>query len=209
MILNSIDRYEIVEYIKMKYKTLRGKPVESCTDSQLLAVYYSLLERKNKPTLNTQIAIKEKAMKTLYIYTDGACRNNQSKNNLGAYAYKLIYGDKIKTFAQAIPCTTNNQMELQAIISALKAVKPTCRHYNIELYSDSMYVVKGINNWLPSWAKNNFSRIKNPFMWQELHKLLTNFPNLKVEHIEGHAGHVHQEEADKLCNDVLDKYKES
>jgi ribonuclease HI len=207
MILNSIDRYEIIEYIKMKYKTLRGKPVESCTDSQLLAVYYSLLERKNKPTLNTQIAIKEKAMKTLYIYTDGACRNNQHYENLGAYAYKLIYGDKIKTFAQVIPNTTNNRMELQAVISALKAIKPTCRHYNIELYTDSMYVVKGFNEWLPTWIKKNFHNIKNETPWKELYALKTNFPNLKVEYIEGHAGHEHQEDADKLCNNALDNYE--
>lgn len=205
--MNWTEKQQIISFIKTKYTTLRGKPVESCSDEQLLAVYYSLQERRNKPTSNSQIAIKETTMKTLYIYTDGACRNNQSEDNYGAYAYKLIYGDKIKTFAQVVQYTTNNKMELQAVISALKAIKPTCRHYNIELYSDSMYVVKGTNDWLAGWAKNNFSRIKNPFLWQELHKLLTNFPNLKVQHIEGHAGHEHQEEVDKLCNDALDNYK--
>ena len=147
-------------------------------------------------------------METLYIYTDGACRNNQSEDNCGAYAYKLIYGDKIKTFAQVVRHTTNNKMELQAVVAALKAIKPTCRHYNIELYTDSMYVVKGVNEWLAGWVKNNFSKIKNPFLWQELNKLLANFPNLKVQYIESHAGHEHQEAVDKLCNDALDNYKE-
>lgn len=201
------NRQEIINYIKRTYTTLRGKPVEQCSDEQLLAVYYSIIERKNKQTSNTQsVTKKEVPMKTIYIYTDGACRNNQSDDNLGAYAYKLIYGDKIKTFAQVIPYTTNNRMELQAVISALKAIKPTCRHYNIELYSDSMYVVKGINDWMATWAKNNFSRIANPFLWKDMFELITNFPNLKVQHIEGHAGHTHQEEVDKLCNATMDQY---
>lgn len=196
-----------INFIKKYYKTLRGKPVESCSNEQILAVYYSLLERKNKQTSNTQIAIKENNMKTIYIYTDGACRNNQDPDNYGAYAYKLIYGDKIKTFAQVIQYTTNNKMELQAVISALEAIKPNCRYYNIELYTDSMYVVKGINEWVQTWAKNNFSKIQNPFLWKKLYELKTNFPNLKVQHIKGHAGHEEQESVDKLCNDALDNYK--
>lgn len=202
------NRQEYINYIKKFYKTLRGKPVESCSDEQLLAVYYSLQERK-KPTLNTQsVNNKEKLMKPIIIYTDGACRNNQNPDNYGAYAYKLIYGDKVKTFAQVVQYTTNNKMELQAVIAALKAIKPTCRTYNIELYTDSMYVVKGINDWLEGWAKNNFSRIQNPFLWKELYELKTNFPNLKVEHIKGHAGHEQQEEVDSLCNFALDHYNQ-
>lgn len=202
-----IDREFYIQQIKTKYTTLRGKPVEQCTDEQLLAVYYSLQERK-KPTLNSQSAIKENIMKTIYIYTDGACRNNQSDENLGAYAYKLIYGDKIKTFAQVIPNTTNNKMELQAVISALKAIKPTCRHYKIELYTDSMYVVKGNNEWSLGWVKNNFKGVKNTELWKELFKIELDFMNLEIKHIKGHAGHEHQESVDKLCNDALNNYKE-
>ena len=201
------NRQEIINFIKTKYTTLRGKPVESCSDEQLLAVYYSLLERKNKPTLNTQSAIKEDVMKTIYIYADGACRNNQQNENLGAYAYKLIYKDKAKTFAQVIPNTTNNRMELQAVISALKAIKPTCRHYNIELATDSMYVVCGINDWSKGWLKSGFKNVKNPELWRELLNLITNFQNLTVKHIKGHTGHPEQEEVDSLCNYVLDNYK--
>lgn len=205
--MNWTERQQIINFIKTKYTTLRGKPVESCSDEQLLAVYYSLQERRNKPTSNSQIAIKETTMKTLYIYTDGACRNNQSEDNLGAYAYKLIYGDKIKTFAQVIPNTTNNRMELQAAISALKAIKPTAREHKMELYTDSMYVVKGTNEWGLNWMKINFKGIKNPDLWREWFELQYKFPNLTVHHIEGHAGHEHQEEVDKLCNDALDNYK--
>ena len=197
------NRQECIDYIKKFYKTLRGKPVESCSTEQLLAVYYSLQERKKQTLIN-----KEKPMKPIIIYTDGACRNNQKDENLGAYAYKLIYGDKIKTFAKVIPNTTNNKMELQAVIAALKAIKPTCRHYNVYLYTDSMYVVKGYTEWLNTWKKNNYNKIKNPELWKELDNLSTNFTNLKMEHIPGHADFEEQEEVDRLCNQALDNYKE-
>lgn len=146
-------------------------------------------------------------MEPIYIYTDGACRNNQQSENLGAYAYKLIYKDKIKTYAQVIPNTTNNRMELQAVLSALLAIKPTFRTHQIELYTDSQYVVQGINEWLDGWHKANYTKIKNPCLWRDMHKLKTNFTNLKVHHIKGHAGHTHQEEVDMLCNQALDNYK--
>jgi ribonuclease HI len=98
-------------------------------------------------------------------------------------------------------------MELQAVISALKAIKPTCRHYQIELFTDSMYVVKGTNEWGLSWIKNGFKGVKNPDLWKELFNLELDFPNLNIQHIKGHAGHEHQEEVDTLCNQALDNYK--
>lgn len=207
MKMNIDVRQQYINFIKKHYTTLRGKPVESCSNEQILAVYYSIIERKRKPTPQLPKLIKETPMKTIQIYTDGACRNNQASENLGAYAYKLIYGDKIKTYAQVIPNTTNNKMELQAVISALKAIKPTCRHYQIELYTDSMYVVKGTNEWAVSWIKNGFKDVKNSELWKELFYLETQFPNLNIQHIKGHAGHEHQEDTDKLCNTALDNYK--
>lgn len=201
-------RQQYITFIKQYYNTLRGKPVECCSNEQLLAVYYSILERTNKPIPKLPKLKKELPMneKPIIIYTDGACRNNQSTENIGAYAYKLIYGDKIKTFAQVIPNTTNNRMELQAVISALKAIKPTCRHYKIELYTDSMYVVKGTNEWGLNWVKNGFKGVKNPELWKELFQLELNFHDLEIKHIKGHAGHEYQEEVDRLCNDAMDNY---
>jgi ribonuclease HI len=201
-------RQQYIDFIKRHYTTLRGKPVELCSDEQLLAVYYSILERTNKQTVKlTKLKKEEPTVKTIYIYTDGACRNNQASENFGAYAYKLIYGDKLKTFAEVIPNTTNNKMELQAVISALKAIKPACRHYQIELFTDSMYVVKGTNEWGLSWVKNGFKDVKNPDLWKELFNLELQFPNLNIQHIKGHAGHEHQEDVDTLCNKALDNYK--
>lgn len=200
------DIQTAINFIRTKYTTLRGKPVELCSEEQIFAVYHSLIHRQNKPTLNSQSAIKERVMKPIHIYTDGACRNNQSTDNLGAYAYKLIYGDKIKTFAQVIPNTTNNKMELQAVISALKAIKPTCRDYHIELFTDSMYVVKGSTEWGLGWVKSDFKGVKNSELWKELFNLELQFPNLKYNHIKGHAGHEQQEEVDTLCNKALDNY---
>ena len=146
-------------------------------------------------------------MNPIYIYTDGACRNNQATENVGAFAYKLRYGNRIKTYAEVIPNTTNNRMELQAVISALKAIKPACRRYPIELFTDSMYVVKGTNEWGAKWVKNGYKNVKNPDLWQELFYLELQFPNLNIQHIKGHAGHEHQEDVDRLCNEALDNYK--
>lgn len=201
-----IDRQQCIEFIKSRYTTLRGKPVELCSDEQLLAVYYSIIERSNKPTKNPKVTKEKQPMKTIYIFADGACRNNQASENFGAYAYKLVYGDKLKTFAKVVPNTTNNRMELQAVISALLAIKPTCRHYQIELFTDSMYVVKGTNEWSLSWIKNGFKGIKNSDLWKELLNLELQFPNLNIQHIKGHAGHEHQEDVDTLCNQALDNY---
>lgn len=204
-------RQYYIDFIKKYYSTLRGKPVEYCSTEQLLAVYFSIVRRKShQPTSKpkTQKIKKEPTMiKPIYIYTDGACRNNQSSENIGAYAYKLIYGDKIKTFAQVVPNTTNNRMELQAVISALKAIKPTCRHYPIRLYTDSMYVVKGTNEWWQGWINSGFKGVKNPDLWTELFKLELEFTDLEIQHIKGHSGHEEQESVDSLCNYALDNYK--
>jgi ribonuclease HI len=97
-------------------------------------------------------------------------------------------------------------MELRAVISALLAIKPTCRHYQIELFTDSMYVVKGTNEWGLSWVKNGFKDVKNSDLWKELFNLELQFPNLNIQHIKGHAGHEHQEDVDTLCNQALDNY---
>ena len=79
------------------------------------------------------------------IFADGGCRGNGSEHNIGAYSYIITFGDKVKKFAKVVKDTTNNQMELMSVIEALKALKPAAREHDITVFSDSQYVVRGIN----------------------------------------------------------------
>ena len=93
-------------------------------------------------------------MKKIDIYTDGACRGNPGPGGWGAL---LIYKDADKTIYGGEKNTTNNRMEMTAIIEALKIVKMDC---DITLYTDSKYVMDGITKWLPNWKKKRMDNIK-------------------------------------------------
>ena len=103
------------------------------------------------------------------IYTDGACSGNPGR---GGWAAIIIDGQKIKKLSGASENTTNNRMELTAVISALKYVKD----FNIELFTDSKYTKDGIQQWIINWKKNgwkttNKQKVKNIDLWQELDEL--------------------------------------
>lgn len=141
------------------------------------------------------------------IYTDGACRGNQSGTpNLGAWAYILLWGDKKKSNAQAVTTTTNNRMELQAAIEALSVLKPAAKLMSITLYSDSQYLVKGYMEWLPGWIAKNFAGVKNPDLWKQLYLLGRQFPGLRFQYVPGHSDVDWNNEADYLCNAAMDVY---
>ena len=141
----------------------------------------------------------------IIIYADGACRGNGQLNNIGAWAYKLIFGDKIKTNAEAVRNTTNNIMELNAVINALKALKPAAYNYPIEVYSDSQYVTMGINNWINGWIAKNWHNVKNIDLWKELLELKNKFPSITFNWVRGHSNNPGNEEVDKLCNEAMNK----
>ena len=143
-------------------------------------------------------------MKQIIIYADGACRGNQNQFNLGAYAYCLSCEDKTKSFAKAVPNTTNNRMELQSVISALQALKPISYDYEIILYSDSQYVVSGYNQWISGWIAKNWAGVKNPDLWQELLEETRKFSNLTFKKVAGHADCEGNIKVDKLCNSMMD-----
>jgi ribonuclease HI len=113
------------------------------------------------------------AVAVLKIYTDGACSGNPGA---GGWAALLMYGDKKREISGFVPDTTNNRMELLAAIQGLRAVKPQ-PNLQIQLYSDSAYIVNAINNgWLVSWQKNGWRTadkrdVKNQDLWQELIQL--------------------------------------
>ena len=131
----------------------------------------------------------------IIIYADGACRGNQFTENIGAYGIVLLYKDHMKTLKQAFKNTTNNKMEITAIIEALKAVK----NYDLytEVYTDSQYVVCTLND---GWKRN-----KNIELWNELDELISRFKCIKFIKVKGHDGDTYNELADSLCNQAMDE----
>lgn len=148
-------------------------------------------------------------MEHITIYCDGACRGNNLPidQRVGAYAYKLIYGERIKFGGQTEKNTTNNIMELKSVIEALKALKLPSKEMEITIYSDSNYVVSGLNSWWDGWVKKGFKGVKNLELWQELRGLFDSFPHISINWVKGHAGNSGNEDVDKYCNKLMDEVK--
>lgn len=144
-------------------------------------------------------------MKNVEIYTDGACSGNPGPGGWGAV---LIYNGVEKQLSGSEKETTNNRMELSAVITALKALKEPC---NVTLTTDSKYVCDAVNKgWLNSWEKNSWKKadkkpVLNIDLWQELLPLLDKH---RVEFIwvKGHNGHKYNEICDKLAVAEYQKY---
>jgi ribonuclease HI len=142
-------------------------------------------------------------MKSVTIFTDGACRGNPGPGGWGAL---LRSGTNEKTLSGAEPNTTNNRMELMAAIKALAAVREGCE---IHLYTDSQYVQKGISEWLPGWKKRQWKKsdrqpIKNLDLWQALDEQVQRHYRVSWHWVRGHSGHVENELADRLANKAID-----
>lgn len=137
-------------------------------------------------------------MKTVYIYTDGACSGNPGAGGWGAV---LKYGTACKELSGAEEMTTNNRMELTAVIMGLKALKEPCE---VILTTDSKYVVDGIEKgWARSWQRNGWIKSDkkpalNRELWEEL-LLLLDTHKVKFVWVKGHAGHPENERCDELA----------
>jgi ribonuclease HI len=141
--------------------------------------------------------------KIVKIYTDGACSGNPGPGGWGAI---LTYGDKEKEIHGGEDATTNNRMELMAVIQALAALKKTSI---IHIYTDSMYVKDGMEKWLYSWKKNGWRTaakkpVKNIDLWQKLDDALAPH-SVKWHWVKGHAGHPENERADELARKGIKK----
>jgi|TARA_B000000477_G_C6042570_1_gene206654 ribonuclease HI len=141
-------------------------------------------------------------MKQVIIYTDGACRGNPGPGGWGA----LIKYDSVeKTIFGGQANTTNNQMELSAAIEGLAVLKEPC---NVELFTDSKYVMDGITQWIQNWKKNNWRTaakkdVKNKELWQKLDKLIAHH-QVQWRWVKGHSGDAGNEAADLLANKGID-----
>ena len=136
---------------------------------------------------------------TVIIHTDGACKGNPG---IGAWAATLEYKNNKKDISGVVEHTTNNQMELTAVIEALKCLKKPC---DIEVYTDSQYVQKGITEWIHGWKKRNWRDVKNVELWQALDNLASKH-KIAWHWVRGHNGHTGNEYVDNLANLAIIKY---
>ena len=137
------------------------------------------------------------------IYADGGCRGNPGP---GGWGVLMQSGESSKELWGGEPDTTNNRMELTAVIRALEALKrPTAAH----IHTDSQYVQKGISLWIHNWKRNGWRTadkkpVKNAELWQRLDELAKTH-DLKWLWVKGHAGHPGNERADQLANRGIDE----
>ena len=132
------------------------------------------------------------------IYSDGACRGNPGP---GGWGVLLRYDGTEKELWGGEAATTNNRMELMAAIRALEALKRRCR---VRLYTDSLYVMKGISTWIGDWKRRGWRTadkkpVKNEDLWRRLEELAAKH-DIEWCWVRGHAGHPENERADQLAN---------
>ncbi len=140
---------------------------------------------------------------TVYIYTDGACSGNPGPGGWGAL---MRWNGHEKTFSGGEPDTTNNRMEMTAVINALEALKKPSR---VELYSDSKYVLDGMTKWLSGWKARAWKTadkkpVKNQDLWERLDSLIQ-IHDINFHWVRGHDGHEENEFVDKLAVAAIPK----
>jgi len=140
-------------------------------------------------------------VKKITLFSDGSALGNPGP---GGYGVVLRYGDKEKELSGQEAHTTNNRMELKGVIEGLKALKEPC---NVDIVSDSSYVVKGINEWLANWITKDFKKVKNPDLWREYIEVAKPH-RIHAIWVRGHDGHVENERCDKLARDAAQNAKD-
>lgn len=145
------------------------------------------------------------------LFTDGACQGNPGPGGWG-YILRHPASGKEMEASGGKALTTNNQMEMQAVIEGLKALKKRSR---VEIVTDSSYVAKGCKEWMPNWKKNGWKRrekkqwkpVKNVELWQELDELLAKH-EVRFTLVRGHSGHPENERCDELAVAAATKFRE-
>ena len=139
-------------------------------------------------------------MKKIEIFTDGACKGNPGP---GGWGVVLRMGAHEKEMSGHDPATTNNRMELTAVIEALRALKSPC---DVSLHTDSRYVIDGITKWIIGWQKNGWKNAaKKPVLNADLWRALLEAKNghrITWHWVKGHDGHPENERADRLASDA-------
>jgi len=144
--------------------------------------------------------LPKQVRKQITLYSDGSSLGNPGP---GGYGGILVYKDTRKEYAGAALHTTNNRMELQGVIEGLKLLKEPCE---VEVISDSSYVVKAINEWLAGWVRKNFAKVKNVDLW-EAYLEAARPHTVQGTWVRGHNGHPENERCDVLARTEAEKIK--
>ena len=144
-------------------------------------------------------------MKKIKLYTDGACEGNPGP---GGYAAILVADSKEREFTGAEAKTTNNRMELLAVIVGLEALDEVS---DVEVITDSQYLVKGITEWIHAWRRKNWKTasggaVKNRDLWQRLDALVSKH-RVRFQWVRGHSGHPENERADALAKEAIEQLR--
>ena len=145
----------------------------------------------------------------VHLFTDGACSGNPGPGGWAFILRHLASGKEMES-AGGQANTTNNQMELMAVVKGLEALKKKC---DVELFTDSVYVGKGLTEWMPKWKANGWKRreggklkpVKNEELWRRLDELAARH-RLKYTRVAGHSGHPENERCDQLAVNACKKY---
>ena len=143
------------------------------------------------------------------LYTDGGCSGNPGPGGW-AYLMRHLPSGKEIEMSGANELTTNNQMELEAVVQGLAALKRSC---HVELFTDSTYVGKGMTEWMPKWKRNNWKRndngklvpVKNQELWARLDEQLQRH-QVKYTWVKGHSEHPENDRVDELAVEAYQKY---
>ena len=139
-------------------------------------------------------------MKKISLFSDGSALGNPG---FGGYCAILRYKESEKIISGSKMDATNNQMELLAVIEGLAALKEPCE---VEITSDSSYVVKGINEWLKGWIQKDFKKVKNPELWKRYLEVAKPH-KIKAFWVRGHDGHEENERCDEIAKQEAEKLK--
>ena len=162
---------------------------------------------------NSTNILKDIEKNIAHVYTDGGSRGNGNSDSLGGWAYLIHYNDNELFDSAAVPNQTNNQMELKAMIEALKKFNSVKESISVVVYSDSAYCVNGINDWIKGWKKKNWigsnkQPVKNVELWKELDDIRNTFNDIKFVKVKGHSTDIGNNFVDELLNKAMDQYKE-
>ena len=146
----------------------------------------------------------------VHLFTDGACSGNPGPGGWGFILRHLASGKELEQSGGARE-TTNNRMELTAVVKGLEELKRACY---VELFTDSVYVGKGLTEWMAKWKDNGWKRregktlkpIKNEDLWRQLDQLVTTH-RLKYTRVAGHSGHPENERCDMLAVEACQRYR--
>ncbi|GIU01074.1 ribonuclease HI [Sulfurovum sp. TSL6] len=144
--------------------------------------------------------MQNQVRKQITLYSDGSSLGNPGP---GGYGGILEFKGARKEYFGGDSHTTNNRMELRGVIEGLKLLKEPC---DVEIISDSSYVVKAINEWLEGWVRKNFSKVKNVDLWKEYIEVSSPH-NVRGTWVRGHNGHPENERCDELARNEAERIK--